>query len=114
MKEGQALEVIKALETSRDATLAEKIDLEKSMQDYATRAKDMETQIDTMKAESERAASIRIIDLQKEKDDVLTQYSLLMSEKGNSFPLKVQRPFVLKRKIKYVNLMHSFLCAMGS
>jgi hypothetical protein len=89
MKEHQALEVIKALETSRDATLAEKIDLEKAMEEYVTKAKNMETQIETIKAESERAASSRIIDLQKEKDDVLTQYSALMSEKGNRFALKV-------------------------
>jgi hypothetical protein len=89
MKEGQALEVIKALETSREATLAEKIDLEKAMEEYVTKAKNMENQIETIKAESELAASRRIIDLQKEKDDILTQYSALMSEKGNSFALKV-------------------------
>jgi hypothetical protein len=75
--------------TLQQKPLSEKIDFEKAMEEYVTKAKNMENQIETIKAESELAASRRIIDLQKEKDDILTQYSALMSEKGNSFALKV-------------------------
>lgn len=77
--EGQALEVM----TKLDVIVAEKTSLQKDLEDNIELAKNLENQIQCMKSESELANSSRIMELQKERDSALTQYSDLLSEKGN-------------------------------
>jgi Ni,Fe-hydrogenase III component G len=74
--------VIKELETSRDAMLAERNNMQKSVEEYVVTIKNLETQMETMKSESDLAVSSRIASLQKERDDALANYSAIMSEKG--------------------------------
>lgn len=77
--EGQAHEVM----TKLDVIVAEKNSLQKDLEDNIELAKNLENQIQCMKSESELANSSRIMELQKERDSALTQYSDLLSEKGN-------------------------------
>ncbi len=73
------MEVTKALETLRDATLAEKIDLEKAMEEYVTKA---ETQI--------CAHLNRIKHLETELEVLLETFKAFKEEK-NSEILQIQK-----------------------
>ena len=75
--------MIKELETSRDAIIAERNNMQKSVEEYVATIKNLEAQMEAVTSESELAASSRIASLQNERDDAFANYSAVMSEKGN-------------------------------